>query len=168
MSITLVKGSWHMSQDLWELRWAAMQEAGHKTEDADTIARIQWETSGQLLDEKFLVILAYDGLNPVGYISACHGNVAGLPDSHGLYVVGWYVRPEYRLGAATTRLVLSIARLAQENKVSRVQGIVANEAVGAMLAKHGFREVGTVYEWGGSRGRELRPEAGRQVHRETG
>lgn len=167
MKLTVLKASWPMTQDLWTLRWAAIQESEKEPVPPDQIARLQWETGGQLLDEKFLVIMAYHELEPVGYVSLTQGAVVGLHDKPGFIVVGWYVKPEHRRGPVAARLNLAVARVAADMKIDRIQGIVRNKAVGEMLKCHDFQQVGVVYERRLDSGRELRPEAGQEVHREA-
>jgi hypothetical protein len=149
------------------MRWAAIKEAGDEPVEPSMIARLQWETSGQLIDEKFCVIMAYEGVTPVGYISVCQGHIAGLHDDTGLYVVGWYIKPEHRRGPVATRLSLSLVKTAADIGVRRIQGLVRSNPVGKMLECHGFKPVGTVYELEVGHGPELRPAAGQEVHREA-
>jgi len=167
MSLTLRLGTWMDAHALWKLRWAAIKDSGDEPVDSSMIARLQWETNGQLVDEKFAVIIAYDGQEPAGYLSVCQGHLAGLHADQGFYVVGWYITPEHRKSGVATRLSMALMKLAAGMGVRRIQGLVRNKGVGKMLECHGFKPVGTVYELEVQRGRELRPEAGQEVHGEA-
>ena len=164
---TAIKATWFEAEHVWRLRWESFIEAGTVIDDPAVIARTKWETHGHCVDERFFTILVYEAdATPAGYVTFSTGDFIGINAHQGLYVIGWYIRPAYRRGAVAFRMIRAVVRILNDMKIPRVQGVVVerNTEVQAMLMRHGFREIGRIYEYGQP---NKRPEDGTQVHGES-
>ena len=165
---TAIKATWVEAEHVWRLRWESIVEAGTVVEDPAIIARTKWETHGHCVDERFLTILVGDEAKAewAGYVTFSTGDFIGINAHQGLYVIGWYIRPAYRRGAVAFRMIRSVVRILDDMKIPRVQGVVVekNAEVQSLLKRHGFREIGRVFEYERP---NKRPEDGEQVHGES-
>ena len=177
IDIVVGRADWRNAEHLWKLRCGYMKEEAERDPSfmirtPDQAARVAHQTQEWLFSPTAIVVMAYQGEVPLGYMVFEGGDFIGFHSDIGLKVTGFYVDHPYRHGVAGQKLLRAGYELVRQNGYPRTQAVVmaGNDLMRNQLERQGYRLVAAVYERLETRHgfTDIRTEAEREIHPTSG